>query len=333
MTYEELLTDLKNKIYKPVYFLYGEEPYYIDVITNYLQANVLTEEEKSFNLHVFYGKDADVRTVINTARRYPMMANYQVVILKEAQQLKEFDLLIHYLEKPLPSTILVINYKYASPDKRKKIFKLLTEKYTAFESAKVREEKIPEWIESYLKKKNYTIDSKAAVLLTEFLGNDLHKIINELEKLILLLPPDKKHITPALIEHNIGISKDYNNFELLRAVSQRDSYKATQIILYFAANQKNNPIVVTLSMLYNHFSRLLMYHALADKSRNNVIARLGIKPQAVYQYEISARNYPPQKTIRIIHWLREYDLKSKGIGNPSADEGALLKELIYKILH
>jgi len=333
MTFEQLLTDLKNKIYKPIYFLSGEEPYFIDEISNFIQNNVLNNDEKTFNLHVLYGKDADIRTVINTAKRYPMMANYQVVIVKEAQQIKNFDDLIHYIEKPLVSTILVINYKYNKPDKRKKVFKALMEKSVYFSSDRIYENKIADWITTYLKKKNYSIEPKAAELLTEFLGNEIGKIVNEIEKLIILLPAKQNRITTELIERNIGISKDFNNFELNKALSMRNVYKANQIINHFAANQKTNPLPVTLTMLYSYFSKVLCYHFLHDKSRDNVATQLGIRSFLIPEYEMAAKRYSRGKVMEIIGLLQEYDLKSKGVGSVSASEGDLLKELIYRILH
>jgi len=330
---EQLYKDLKNKIYHPIYFLCGDEPYYIDKITEYIMQNVLTEAEKSFNQTVIYGKDTDAVVVTNTARRFPMMANYQLVVVKEAQDLKNFDDLIHYVKSPLKSTLLVINYKYKSLDKRKVIYKSLQENAVYYESKKLYDNKIPEWISNNLAKRNYKIEPKAAILLTEFLGNDLSKVSNELDKLIIVLNDNTKTITSQDIERNIGISKEYNNFELQNALRTKDVLKANQIINYFADNQKNNPIVVTLSLLYQFFSRILIYHSLADKSKNNVAASLKISPYFTSDYESAARVYSPSKVVQIISLLREYDLKSKGYGNVSTGPGDLLKELIFKILH
>jgi DNA polymerase III subunit delta len=333
MTFEQIFTDLKNKIYHPVYFLCGEEAYYIDEISNYIQNNVLNDAEKTFNQLVLYGKDTDIATVINSAKRFPMMANYQVVIVKEAQLIKDIDKLIYYIENPLKSTVLVINYKYSKPDKRKKVFKSLMEKSIFFESDRLYENKIPDWITNYLKRKKYTIEPKAAELLTEFLGNDLGKIVNELEKLAILLPAQQTRITSELIERNIGISKEYNNFELTKALSQRNVLKSNSIIIHLAANQKTTPIVLTFSTLYGFFSKVLGYHYLADKSRNNVTAQLNIRPFIIPEYEMASKKYPPAKVVEIISLLKEYDLKFKGIGAVAASEEDLLKELVYKILH
>jgi len=333
MTFEDIIKDLKNKIYKPIYFLEGEESYYIDVITSYIAENVLDEAEKSFNQTVLYGRDTDIASVINTAKRFPMMANHQVVIVKEAQTLKDIENLIYYAEAPLNSTLLVINYKYKKLDKRKKLYKAIERNGLIFTSDKLYEDKIPAWINSYLSGRGISIDLKAGMLLTEFLGNELSKIVNELEKLILTLPGDSKTISAEQIERNIGISKDYNNFELHKALSRKNVVKANRIIYYFDKNQKNNPVSMTISSLYFFFSKVLMYHFIKDKSRQNAASVLRVNPFFLSDYELAAGHYSPAKVVQIISLLREYDLKSKGIGNISTTPGNLLKELIYKILH
>ena len=333
MEYNAILRDLKNKTYKPIYFLMGEEPYYIDLITDYIASNVLNESEKTFNQIVLYGKDTTVPDIINTARRFPMMSSYQVVIVKEAQTLNNIDDLCFYAEAPLPSTILVINYKYSSLDGRKKLSRIISEKGVLFESKKLYDDKIPGWITSWLNEKNINIELKASVLITEFLGNDLAKIANELEKLIITLPEGSGTITADHIEKYIGISKDYNNFELNRALIQLNVLKANRIINYFDKNQKNNPVSLTISSLYYLFSRVLLYHFIRDKSKKNIASALNINPFFVSDYELAARHYTPAKVVSIIALLREYDLKSKGFGNVSMSPGGLLKELAYKILH
>lgn len=333
MKYEDIISDLKKSIYKPIYFLMGEEPYYIDRITDYIQKNVLTESEKSFNLSVLYGKDTDIGTVINTAKRYPMMASHQVVIVKEAQHLKKIDDLVYYAEKPLQSTILVINYKYQKLHKQKKVYKALEKNGVIFHSQKLYDDKIPAWINAYLKSKKYMIEPAAAMLLTEFLGNDLSKISNELEKLIITLPSDENKITPGHIEKNIGISKDYNNFELQNALTKKNVLKANKIITYFGKNPGQNPITLTITSLYFFFSKVLMYHFLKDKSQRNVAATLKINPFFVKDYQTAARNYNTRKVVDIIAILREYDLKSKGVSNYSTPASDLLKEMVYKIMH
>jgi len=333
MTFEEIFKQLNEKKYRPVYFLMGEEPYFIDRITEHIAEHVLTEEEKTFNQMILYGKDTDITTVINTARRFPMMASRQVVIIREAQNLDKIEDLIHYVENPLESTLLVINYKYKKLDKRKKLFKALEKNSILFESRRLYDDKIPPWINSYLRSRGKKIEPKAAVILTEYLGNDLGKIANELDKLVIVLKAEQDIITAADIERNIGISKDYNNFELNNALAQRNVLKANRIVLYFGANQKNHPIILTITSVYQFFSKVLKYHFLADKSSRNVASALGIQPFFVREYETAARNYTTAKTVRVISLLREYDLKSKGFGNVSAVPGELLKELIYKIIH
>ena len=333
MTFEDILKQLNEKKYRPIYFLMGEEPYFIDRITEHIADHVLTEEEKTFNKIILYGKDTDIPTVINTARRFPMMASHQVVIVMEAQSLDKIEDLIHYVEKPLGSTLLVINYKYKKLDKRKKLFKALEKNSILFESKRLYDDKVPPWINSYLRSRGKKIEPKAAVILTEYLGNDLGKIANELEKLIIVLKAEQDIITATDIERNIGISKDYNNFELNNALAQRNVLKANRIIQYFNANQKNHPLTLTITSVYFFFSRVLRYHFLNDKSSRNVASALKIEPFFIREYETAARNYNTAKTVRVISLLREYDLKSKGFGNVSAIPGELLKELIYKIIH
>jgi DNA polymerase-3 subunit delta len=331
--YEEIISDLKKRIFKPVYFLAGEEPYYIDLITDYIETNVLPEAEKSFNQVVIYGEDATVPSIIETSRRFPMMASHQVVIVKEAQTVKKIEDIVIYVEKPMPSTILVINYKYKAIDKRTKLYKALETHALYFESARLRDYQVPAWIERYLMTKGIKTDPSASAMLTEYLGTDLHKIVNELDKLIITLPQGKPAITTALIEKNIGISKDYNNFELQKAVGEKNILKANMIVHYFSNNPKDNPITLSISSLFSYFTKLLTYHYLADKSKNNVAAVLKVNPYFVKDYELSASKYNVSKTVMVISLLRTYDMKSKGYGDVSSEPGDLLKELVFKILH
>jgi DNA polymerase-3 subunit delta len=333
VTYEEILSDLKNRIFKPVYFLAGEEPYYIDLLTDYIQEKVLPESEKAFNQIIVYGDDTNISSIIDTARRFPMMSSHQVLIVKEAQSLKKLDDLIIYLEKPLLSTILVFSYKYKTIDKRTKLFKTLESHGVYFESARIRDYLIPAWIERYLMLKGIKTDPSASAMLTEFLGTDLHKIVNELDKLIITLPPGKPFITTSLIEKNIGISKDYNNFELQKAIGEKNILKANMIVHYFANNPKDNPLTLSIASLFGFFSKLLTYHYLTDKSKNNVAAVLKVNPFFVKDYENSALKYNVSKTVQIISLLRTYDMKSKGFGDPGTEPGDLLKELVFRILH
>jgi len=327
------MSDLKNRIFKSVYFLAGEEPYYIDLISDYIEEKVLPEAEKSFNQMILYGDDTNIPSVIDLARRFPMMSSHQVIIIKEAQSLKKIEDLVIYLEKPLNSTILVICYKYKTLDKRTKLFKTLESQGVYFESARVRDYLIPGWIERYLMLKGIKTDPSASAMLTEFLGTDLHKIVNELDKLIITLPEGKPMITTALIEKNIGISKDYNNFELQKAIGEKNIRKSNMIVHYFANNPKDNPLTLTISSLFTYFSKLLTYHYLTDKSKNNVAAALKVNPFFVKEYENSASKYNVSKTVQIISLLRTYDMRSKGYGDPGTEPGDLLKELVYRILH
>ncbi|MCB0807037.1 MAG: DNA polymerase III subunit delta [Bacteroidales bacterium] len=332
MKYEQILNDLKNKIYYPVYVLSGEEPYYIDTISDYIEEHILTDTEKEFNQNVVYGRDTDVLSVISMAKRYPMMANYQVVIVKEAQDIKNIDDLAPYVENPLNSTLLVINYKYKKIDGRKSFAQLVKKKGVFFESKKIYDNQLGPWMKSYLEKRGYSISPKASVMLVEFLGTNLSKIVNELEKLTLNIP-EKAEINDAVVEQNIGISKDFNTFELQNAIGSRNVLKANQIANYFAANPKDNPLIKTVFILNSFFGKLLIYHQLADKSRNNVASALSINPFFVKDYQAAARHYSKGKIANIISYLREYDLKSKGVDNVSATDGELLKELLFKILH
>lgn len=333
VTYEEIISDLRKRIFKPVYFLAGDEPYYIDLITDYIEEKVLAESDKAFNQLIIYGEETTVNSIIETARRFPMIASHQVIIVKEAQSLKKIEDLTVYIEKPLLSTILVLNYKYNFIDKRTKFYKILDSQGIYFESVRLRDYQVPPWIERHLMTKGVKIDPSASAMLTEFLGTDLHKIVNELEKLLITMPAGKQVVTSALIERNIGISKDYNNFELQKAVAEKNILKANMIIKYFADNQRDNPINLTISSLFSLFSRILVYHYTTDKSKNNIAAALKVNPFFVKDYETAASKYSVQKTIKTISLLRTYDLKLKGYGDSGTDPGDLLKELVYKILH
>ncbi len=332
MQLNQITSDLKNKIYYPVYFLCGEEPYYIDLISSNIEKTVLNATEKEFNQSVLYGRDIDIPTLINYAKRFPMIANHQVIIVKEAQDLSNIEDLANYIEKPVKSTILVLCYKHKKIDKRKKFVKTV-DKYGVFlESKKLYENKIPDWINNYLNNKGYSITPKASMILFEYLVNNLTKITNEINKLIINIPSETE-ISPSHIEEYIGISKDFNIFELQKALSSKNIYKANQIVNYFAANPRENPLVKTVIILYSFFSKVLMIYYLKDKSNNNVASVLSIHPFFSNDYLKTARKYNIKKITEIISYLREYDLKSKGVDNNSADDGELLKELIYKILH
>lgn len=333
MAHQTILNDLKNKVYHPIYFLSGEEAYYIDLIADYIEQNVLDANEKEFNQTILYGKDTDMISVISEAKRYPMMANHNVVIVKEAQHLeKQLDLLEQYLEQPTPSTILVFCYKYKALDGRKGVTKKIKKEAVVLESKKLYDDKIPDWITNYLKAKDYSITPKACLLLANFLGTNLSKLVNEIDKLIINVPAGTT-ITPEHVEQNVGISKDFNSFELTKAVGTLDVFKANQIVNYFAKNEKEHPLVVVISLLYSFFTNILTYHYTTDKSRNNIAAQLKINPFFVSEYTLAAKNYPIKKAVKVIEYLREYDLKSKGVNSSSASGGELMKELVFKIMH
>lgn len=326
---KQIITDIKKGTIAPIYFLMGEEPYYIDGITQFIENNLLTEEEKGFNQMILYGRDVSVEDIVSNAKRYPMMAERQVVIVKEAQDLtRTIDDLVSYAENPQPSTVLVICYKYKKLDKRKKLTKLLKQNGVLFESKKLYENQVPDWIRRVMKSKGYTITHKAAQMLTEFLGNDLSKVNNELEKLQLIVKPEDQ-ITPEIVEENIGISKDFNNFELQNAIGARDIKKAFGIVQYFAHNPKSHPLVITIALMYSFFSKLLKYHSLTDKSL--AASALGVSPFFIKDYQTAARNFPMKKISTIITSIREVDMKSKGVGAANLPQGELLKELLIKI--
>ena len=328
---KRIVADIRNGKISPFYFLFGEEPYYIDKISQFIEKNVLTEEEKGFNQMVLYGKDVSIDDIVANAKRYPMMAERQVVIVKEAQDLsRTIEQLVDYAENPQPTTVLVICFKYKKLDKRKKLFKSVQKHGVLFESKKLYENQVSEWIRTILNGKGYSISHKASLLLVENLGTDLSRISKELDKLTLVLPKESQ-ITPDHIEEHIGISKDYNNFELKKAIGERDVLKASKIIHYFSQNPKDNPFVLTVSLLYNFFSQLLQYHGLNDHSPKSVASALRINPYFVGEYQIAAKNYPMKKVSAIISDLREMDLKGKGVGANALPPSDLLKELLSKI--
>ncbi len=334
MNFTEILKDIKNKNFKPLYLLHGEEDYYIDLISNYIESNALSEAEKGFNQTILYGKDLDVVTILNTAKRYPMMSNYQVVIVREAQDLKlekAADLFQAYCENPSKSTILVLCHKHGKFDKRKKVYKVIEKSGVVFESVPLYDNKIPAWIDEYIKSKNYHINPKASVLLADYLGNDLTKIANELEKLMLNIAQGQE-IGTKQVQENIGISKDYNVFELQTALQKRDILKANQIISYFDANQKAHPMVLILGNLFSWFTKILKLHYTADKSQ--LAKALGVHPFFVKDYEAAAKSYNLGKTFMAITILREYDLKIKGVDIASSTtQGELMKEMVWKLIH
>ena len=348
----QILLDLKRKIFKPIYFLSGEESYYIDEISNFIENNVLDEAEKDFNQTIVYGKDIVLSGILGLAKEFPMMSDYKLVIVKEAQNLKELNKnassdedggnkteannagtqFLNYINHPQKSTILVFCFKYKTIDKRSAIAKALQKNAVFLETKKIYDNQIPDWISNYVKEKNYSISPKASFLLSEFLGSDLSKITNEINKLLISLPTGKE-ITPEMIQDNIGISKEFNVFELQDALAKKDIVKANRIINHFAANEKENPSQLVLASLFGYYSKILKYQFLTDKSKFAAAQALGVNPFFVDGYAKAAANYTSLKLKNIFSYLKECDLKSKGVDNSNIPYGELLKELVFKILH
>jgi len=330
MEYNDIITNLKKKIYHPIYFLMGDEGYFIDKISDFIEKNVLTEEEKSFNLSVIYGQDIDIKSLITNARRYPMMANHQVIIVREAQRIKKIEDLSTYVKNPLMSTILVICYKYNTIDGRKELSKTINKTGVLFNSKKLYDNQLPEWINHYIKNRGYSISPQASALLAEYLGTNLSKVSGELEKLIISLPKGSD-ITPDIIEKNIGISKDYNIFELQDAIGERNFLKTNRIINHFSSDPNTYPLPKTIVNLYFYFMKLMAYNFLKDKSQ--AAAKLHVHPFFVKKYAAASKQYPIRKLVQNISILREFDMKSKGMGNVSSSNEDLLKEMTFKLIH
>jgi len=333
---QNILNDIKKGHIKPIYFLAGEESFFIDQISNYIEENLLPDSAKGFDQMVVYGLDVNLPDLILQARRFPMIGDKQVIIIKEAQHLfkkkQDSDALESYLNNPADSTVLVFNYKYKKIDKRKKMYKQILKTGVYFESKKLYERDTIKWITETVKSMEHSIDLKSAQMLLDFLGTDLSKIYNELKKLDIIIPP-KSAITPEIIEKNIGISKDFNNFELKSAIAKGDYLKAQKIINYFTANPKEHPMVVTVAVLYNFFRDLFVYHSLNDKSQYAAAKALGINPYFVGEYQTAATKYPMKKVTQIIGHLTEADLQSKGVKSGSMLPKDILNTLLFKIMH
>jgi DNA polymerase-3 subunit delta len=329
----KIINEIKAGNIKPIYFLMGDEPYYIDKLTEYIEQNILQEHERDFNQTILYGRDVTIEDVVGNAKRYPMMADRQVVVVREAQELsRTIDKLESYVENPQNTTVLVFAYKYKTLDKRKKVTKLLGKHAVVFESKKMYENQVGTWISRVLQGKGYSIEPKANAMLVEFLGNDLSRISNELNKLQIILP--KGHtINPKDIEVNIGFSKDFNVFELQNALGSRNQLKAYQIAQYFADNPKDNPMVVTTSLVFSFFIKLLKYHGIKDKNPAKVAPILGVSPFFLKEYDVALKNYPMKKVSAIIAALRDIDVKSKGVGANALPTHDLLKEMLVKIFN
>lgn len=331
-TYESIMSELKTGVYHTVYYLMGEESYFTDKIVDYITDNILTDIEKEFNLTVFYGLETNIDTVISAARRYPMMAEKQVVVVKEAQMMKNIDALINYLRMPQPSTILVFAHKNGSLDKRKKIAAELERNAVVLDSKKMREEQLPVFINNYLQSRGLVADKTAVKMLAESVGVELSRMAGEIDKLEIALAGNSKEITPDMVEEHIGISKEYNNFELQNAIVNKDVYKANKIINYFAQNPKKNPIQMTLALLFSFFSNLMMAYYAPEKSERGVSDFLGIR-WGVADYVKAMRNYRAMHVMEIIHLIRMADAQSKGAEGATIPDGEIMRELLYKIMH
>jgi len=333
MEFNDILEGLKRRDYHPVYFFCGEEPYYIDILAGYIEQNVLTEEEKGFNQQVFYGRDTDISAVIEAARRFPMMASRQVISVREAQHWKNLEPLARYLKNPSSSTLLAVSYKYGKPNLRTEAGKAIERGSIYLETKKLRDYQLPRWIENHAAGRGYTLTPQASQMLTDYLGADLGKVAGELEKLFLALPAGKR-ITPEEVEKNIGISKEYNMYELSDALREQNLLKSNRIAGYFIANPNACPFPLLISTLFSYFSKLLKFHYLEDRSEKALTQALGIHPYFVRKYAEAANRYGSSRLEQIIGILREYDLKSKGAeGTLSVTQGDLIREMVYKILH
>lgn len=336
MTFEQIVTQIKQGDFAQIYFLSGEEPWYADYITDYIAKNAIKEEEKAFNQYIFYGSDLNMVDIVEASRRYPMMAPKQVVIVKEAQNIKDIKKSQNpfeaYLKAPSPTTILVINYRDKF-DKRAKIWKDLQKPgFVTLETKKLYDNQVGPWISKYLKTLGLEIDSKANMMLVDHLGTKLSNVVKALDKLKVAVGSDVKTITPKHVEDYVGISKDFNNFELQDAIVRGDVYKANQIAHIFAQNPKDYPIQMTIGLLFSFFSKLMLYVATKDKSPQNLNS-LGITPFRQKQFQPAARRFGWNKSRQIVSLLREYDMKSKGFNNNSATTGDLLQEMIFKMMH
>lgn len=336
MTFEEILRDIQAKRFMPVYFLHGEEPFFIDRIADAVEAHALSEAEKGFNQTILYGKEVDPVTLLDYLRRYPMMSERQVVILREAQEMKGLAELAAYVENPMLSTVFVVCHKHKKFDMRTKAGKALQGKNTVLlESKRLYDNQVPDWISGYCKTKKLGIEPQGAALLAEYLGSDLDRIANELDKLVLNLPAGTA-VTPAHVQEYVGINKDYNVFELQKAFATRDLPKIARIREHFASNIRRNPLIVTIGSLYTYFSKVYMLHSIKNSSDAEMVKTLELRSEwFLKEYKLAANNYSPAQTAHVISLLKEYDLRSKGVDNDTTSTGEeeLMKELFWKILH
>ena len=333
-TYETIMSELKGGTFRPVYYLMGEEGYFTDRITDYIMENALDEVERDFNMTVYYGLDTDIDTIVTAAKRFPMMAERQVIVVKEAQMLKNIDSLLYYLQAPQPTTVLVFAHKNGSIDKRKKVATELERTGVVLDSKKLRDDQLPAFITGYLREKGLVADNKSVLMMRESIGANLSRIAGEIDKLAIALPQGSMSITPDLVEEHIGISKEYNNFELQNALVNKDILKANKIINYFAQNPKKNPIQMTLALLFSFFSNVMMSYYAPDKSERGVAEFLGLRSSwGVGDYIKAMKNYRAVHVMEILHLIRLADAQSKGAEGPQTPDGEIMRELLYKILH
>lgn len=335
VTYDGIMRDLKARKYSPIYYLMGDEPYYIDKIADYIAENVLAPEEKDFNQTVLFGSDVTAAQVVDAAKRYPMMSEHQVLIVKEAQNIKNLDALDAYLKNPQMSTVLVMCHKNGVLDRRKKVVSAISRAGVLFESKKLRERDLPPFIENYLRSRGASIDPKSQQIIADSIGTDLLRLVSELEKLIIAMPENDKRVTPAIVEQQIGVSKDFNSFELRDAIVNRNVFKANQIVKYFDENPKAGSIYSFLPMLFNYFQNLLLAYYCPQKNSPEQLAKwLDLRNSwAAKDYLTGMRNYTGMKVMQIISQIRVTDAKSKGLDNPNTPAGELMKELLFFILH
>ena len=336
VSFEGIMRDLEARKYAPVYYLMGDEPYYIDKIADYIAEHVLQPEERDFNQTILFGSDVTASQIADAARRYPMMSEFQVLIVKEAQNVKNTEALERYFKAPMNSTILVMCHKNGTIDGRKKEYvKAISSAGVLFESKKLRDRDLPAFIEGYLKRREVSIDPKSTQMIADNIGADLSRLTGELDKVILSLSEQDRRVTPQIVEDQIGVSKEFNSFELRDAIVNRNVFKANQIIKYFDENPKAGSIYLFLPMLFNYFQNLMIaYYAPNNKSQEAVADWLELRSAwAAKDYMIGMRNYTGMKVMHIISKIREIDAKSKGLDNPNTPPGELMKELIFYILH
>ncbi len=348
-TARKIIKEIDERKFKPIYFLMGEEPYFIDKLASYIEENALSEADRSFNQNIHYGSEIDILTLVGEAKRFPMMSDYQLVMVKEGQLIKNLagkdkgeetadtkakDPFLAYCENPAPTTILVICFKGKTLDKRKALYKAIDKNGYVFNSEVIKDWNLAKWVGEYVKEKGFRIADKATVMMAEFLGNDLSKIENELSKLAIILPKGTE-ITEDIIEKNIGVSKEYNVFELQKAISNQDVMKANKIANYFIANPKENPPVVWIANLYGYFTKLLQihYHVSRNVPMSGIAEKVGIHPFVFNEYEMAAKRYNYAKVSKNISSLRDLDMKLKGVDSGQIPESDLIREFIFKIIH